>query len=115
MYPVSSVTYVPGLYPALANTGCCRQCGRPLWSRIAFSAAALQQNPVSLACLTRRSFAFHLNLRASMQTAARMSRHSATKLRSIAARYVHEPSHAPVRICRSIRSGSHSVTRLRPS
>jgi hypothetical protein len=31
-----------------ANTGCCSQRGRALWSRIIFCAAALQQNPVSL-------------------------------------------------------------------
>jgi hypothetical protein len=36
-----------------ANTGCCSQRGRALWSRIIFCAAALQQNPVSLVGLVR--------------------------------------------------------------
>ena len=36
-----------------ANTGCCSQRGRALWSRIIFCAAALQQNPVSLGRVVR--------------------------------------------------------------
>ena len=38
-----------------ANTGCCSHGGRRIVSRRAFSAAAVQQNPVSLACLLGRA------------------------------------------------------------
>ena len=110
----------PGYTRIGPNTGCCCQRDRALWNRIAFSAVAVQQNPVSLGLvggvMRVACCAVLLGLYASLASAQRrpmwavppsrtpstLTTTDSTTLVEAGARYVLVPSDAAHRCIRGV-------------